>query len=154
MVEYCTDLANCRRQIFAEKFTEQKGPFARCPDKCDNCRSMHGNPRRNFMSKTQSDPAPSARQRSTNLAEKQSHSTGVSVGGKSTAFVKASSLRTTTTSSSTTTTTSLSGPFFAKASSLLRKNTPSTGTGSNAVISLVENDDCWLEPLPKRTRKQ
>jgi len=49
MQEYCENQVSCRRQVFAEKFTEVRITSQRCGRMCDNCAAKSGIARRSFI---------------------------------------------------------------------------------------------------------
>ena len=160
MEEYCVNDHNCRRQIFSEKFTDNRTSFSRCISKCDNCKVVNGASRRTFI--TMPDSMGILRAQELELKSKSSVATKSIPTTKQNetqpqkaTFVKASTLTlTSTTSAACKSKRVLVGNSGSLIFNNANKKPITQKVASSHVIDLVDDgeESEWLEPLPKRSK--
>lgn len=155
MQEYCIDSDSCRRKLFYEKFTEQVHGFKRCGNICDNCRSLHGQPRRSFIAKAAETTGKRYGGSRQELIEEEKDTVTAlypalsfeTSAGKSRFFSASEMIKT---AAPTANPKVLHKPIFATASGKLVKM---KSTGSNEIIDLCNDDENdWITPHPKRLK--
>ncbi len=155
MENYCTDNTNCRRQIFCDKFTEHAKGFVRCKSKCDNCKALNGEPRRNYGSIPLQPKRlhHSSRPDTVSLVDDDIPSTV-----EQPKFIKASALHSVNSNSSTHTHIlhgTVKGGTTSRFQSAMTFLRPAPAI--KHVIDLVQDDEKsdaeWFEPLQKRSKK-
>lgn len=164
MEEYCGNLNNCRRQIFCEKFTEQRNNFVRCKNMCDNCKALNGERRRSFVvatPTTQSIPlqpkvvSKTGMGKTISLVEDEDFSPPPVVPGSR--FVKASALHLARSNKAQPNKQGPSASSSSSSSFVSAKTQLGLSSVSNVskVVDLVndDNDEEWLEPLQKKSKK-